>query len=233
MSLAATIQRLRQSAATVSKFYVGYIRDSDAADKLFEFDAMLEIVERLRTAGAGTGVVQVGPKGEFARAPGKRQNFNWIEQGSFRIDFGTEFEGQSSASHAPDVSLTHVSMPDRIILAIECKCHGARSTDKDLIMAFTGVLIDLLRPTFPDSNGQDVIPGVGRASDLMIDALVDADTMRTALGDGRSYFVTTSAHAPDTHGNVARCAEPHLDCPRQGPDNPPIVHRVFAARSVT
>lgn len=203
MSLLATITKLRASAAAIAGFQKKYIDDDDVADKLFEFAAMLDLVTDLQKSGAGAATVRLGKKGQFARAPALRPNYNWIEQGNFRLDFGTQFTGWSTEDHAPDVSLTHKADPDRIVLAIECKAHDVATTDKGDVMAFVAVLLDLGRPAFPDSNGNDVVPGSHRATHVVINAPGDADVLRAARGDGRSYLRVFAPHAPSSHHKIA------------------------------
>jgi len=206
MALAATIVRLRQAANTIAAFQATHILDTDTADKLYEFDVLLELVEKIRQATGIVATVKVGPRGAFARNPGLRANFNWIQQGAFRIDFGTMFPGLSGATHAPDISLTHNQLPDRVVVAFECKYYASPNIDKGLVMAFAATLIDLGRPVFPDARGHDIIPAprlAGPPPPPALAAPADAGHLVAALQDGRSYLVTSSQHASAGEQRIA------------------------------
>ena len=204
MKVVPTIGTVRAATKSISGFRKKFIQSSDADDRLFEFAALAGMVARLRSATGKGAVVVVQGQGYFARKPGKRGNFNYIQVGDFDVYFGVEFEGVSGASHAPDVVVA-VDKGGRThpLLVVECKCYANAIVLRELTNAFAGVLNDLGRPYLPDDRN-DVLVG---ARFVRAPQLGDARLAKLILAmtdSGWSFLETTCTSAPVEQKNIGR-----------------------------
>lgn len=202
-SLKQAAADIRAAATQVQGFRKQHVLDKDDVDRLFEFSVYFERIDKLATAMAQKAVIRSGKNHWFARKPGNRANFNYVELGPFRFYFGVEFSGPlSTATYAPDVAIAHKNLPDRVLIAVECKHRIGKTINRGDVLAFVAVLIELSRPMMLDSNGSNIIPGFLFICGPLI-APADADLLRNAYGDGRSYLCTTARAAATNQKKVA------------------------------
>lgn len=204
MSVAATIKRLRTSAQQIRGFRADYIDDDDTTDTLFEIAAMLAIIERLVKVSGNKGIVRRQGHNRFARKPGGRNNFNYVEVGDFRVYFGVEFTGRSGAVHAPDVVVALVDSTDSTrvhpIIVVECKHYATGSVPRGLTNAFVGVLVDLDRPSLASKAVRDCLQGVRYGDRVEITSRSDLGEMVATLAEGGwSFLETTCTGVPAEH----------------------------------
>lgn len=194
MSLATSLADLRTAGAALADFHKDHIPDATAAERLFEFAVLMELVERLLNAPGWSGKVVRGRYRKFSARNGDPDNFDRIEIGPFILYFNIKFDCKSGATYSPDVALVHQQMPDRPFHVRECKHYPGRKLSEDTVRAFVLVVHDLNRPSFPDSTPSELVPGFCWVKRPKIHAPTDADALRKVLSDAVSSLWSTAAN---------------------------------------
>ena len=146
MTLADTIDQLESAAEEIDAWQNDYFPDDGDSSRCFEFAVMFDVVRQIETALAGQFKPRVveGEKERFAGAPADRTLYNYVVVGPYHVYLGVCFAGQSKLAHAPDVVVAHETDPSRPLLVLECKHYSGETLPKPIVMAFVGLLCDLL-----------------------------------------------------------------------------------------
>ncbi len=206
MSLTHEITALRNAAKSIAGFRSSYISDDDTVDALFEFASMMGVVSRLSTAQKVPASVVVQGYGRFARKPGDRLNFNYVEVGLFEVYLGVNFVGRSGATHAPDivVCVRSKSAAGLVpVLIVECKCYSNSAVPRPITNAFAGVLVDLDRPRITNLSGEDVLHGTRFSDCEVLDFGTHGGSILSQLVQpGWSILATTCETVPVQHISI-------------------------------
>lgn len=145
MSFADTLEKLEAAAEDVMGWLDTYLPSAGDASRCFEFATLLDVTARIAAVvGGAPPRVVTGPKGTFAGSPGNKASYNYVRVGPYYVYLGVCFPGQSKLYHAPDVVIAHENDPNRPILVVECKHYSGKALPKPIVMAFVGLLCDLL-----------------------------------------------------------------------------------------